>query len=70
MLLFKPKLKKRQVHKRTNAKVAEDCPVALGRAYERGYKRYSVLGHGTMKVRTLCFSVIKPKITSVSQLPG
>ena len=30
----------------------------------------SVLGGGRMKVRKLSFSVIKPKITNVSQLAG
>jgi len=44
-------------------------PASIGRAYERGYKKYIIPGPGKVKVRMLSFSVIKPKIVSISQLP-
>jgi len=42
--------------------------LAVGKAYERGYKMHIVVGSGRVKVHTLSFSVIKPKITNVNQL--
>jgi len=35
----------------------------------RAYERYIVPGHGKVKAHKISFSVIKPKIISVSQLP-
>jgi len=43
-------------------------PEVLYRVYGRGYKRYIIPGLVRMKVHTLHFAVIKPKITGVSQL--
>ena len=60
---------RKEIFPEVQALIHQEVRRPAARAYDREYKRYIVLGPRRMKVTTRSFSVIKPKITSVSQLP-